>query len=158
MAFRKTTIASLWLLLATSGGFLAQGGDKFKVRLAPAPALDAQGRGIQGGAAAVTGIGSATATWNGKKLAVNGTFEKMVSPPTTAKIGLGVATGARGDLIIDLTVTKSPQSTAKENSGTIAGSVDLTPAQVQALRSGKLYIQVNSEGAPNGHLLGWLLR
>jgi hypothetical protein len=116
MAFRKTAFASLFLIVATSVGLIAQGGDKFKVRLAPAPAL-----GVQGGAPAVAGIGSATATWNGKKLAVNGTFEKMASPPTTAKIGLGLATGARGDLILDLTVTKSPQSTAKENSGTIAG-------------------------------------
>ena len=82
----------------------------------------------------------------------------MVSPPTVAKIGLGLATGARGDLVIDLTLTKAPQSTAKENSGTIGGSVDLTPAQVEALRKGKLYVQINSEGAPNGHLLGWLLK
>jgi len=153
MAFRKTTFASLFLIVATGIGLVAQGGDKFKVRLAPAPAL-----GVQGGAPAVAGLGSATATWNGKKLAVNGTFEKMASPPTTAKIGLGLATGARGDLILDLTVTKSAQSTAKENSGTIAGSVDLTPPQLEALRKGKLYVQINSEGAPNGHLLGWLLK
>jgi hypothetical protein len=26
------------------------------------------------------------------------------------------------------------------------------------LKAGKVYIQINSEGAPNGHLLGWLLK
>jgi hypothetical protein len=26
------------------------------------------------------------------------------------------------------------------------------------LKKGKMYIQINSEGAPNGHLLGWLLK
>ena len=66
--------------------------------------------------------------------------------------------GARLDLVYDLTVTKAPQATPPGTSGTIAGSVDLTPAHVDALKAGKLYIQINSEGAPNGHLLGWLLK
>jgi hypothetical protein len=91
-------------------------------------------------------------------MTVNGTFEKMASPATVAKVGLGLATGARLDLILDLTVTKAPQSTPPGTTGTIAGSFDLTPAQVDALKQGKLYIQINSEGAPNGHLLGWLLK
>lgn len=150
MAFKRTAIASFCLILATGIGLLAQG-DKFKIRLAPAPAL-----GVQGGAAGVAGIGSASATLSGRKLTVAGSFEKMVSPPTVAKIGLGLATGARGDLILDLTVTKA--GTPEANSGTIAGSVDLTPDQVNALRQGKLYIQINSERAPNGHLLGWILK
>jgi hypothetical protein len=55
-------------------------------------------------------------------------------------------------------ITKSPNATPPGTSGTITGSMDLTPAQVDALKAGKLYIQINSEGAPNGHLLGWLLK
>jgi hypothetical protein len=82
----------------------------------------------------------------------------MASAATAAKLGMGLATGARLDLVYDLTITKSPQATPPGTSGTIAGSFDLTPAQVDALKAGKLYIQINSEGAPNGHLLGWLLK
>lgn len=147
------------LVIFTTGGLLlapsseAQGGDKFKARLAPAPAL-----GVQGGATAVAGLGSASATLSGRKLTLTGSFEKMASAATAAKLGLGLITGARGDLILDLRLTKAPQSTPAGTSGTIAGSFDLTPAQVEALRKGKLYIQINSEGAPNGHLLGWLLK
>ena len=42
--------------------------------------------------------------------------------------------------------------------GTISGSFDLTPEQVQYLKQGKLYIQINSEKAPDGTLWGWLLK
>jgi hypothetical protein len=131
---------------------LSQSGEKYKVRLAPAPAL----RPLT--SAAVKGIGAANATLSGRKLTVNGTFEKMASAATVAKLGLGLAPGARLDLIHDLTLNKNAQSTPPGTSGTITGSIDLTPAQVDALKKGKIYIQINSEGAPNGHLLGWLLK
>ena len=140
---------------------LAQGGNQYKARLAPAPPLGLRGeRGTERPTPAshVAGIGSATASLSGRKLTVTGSFEKMVSPPTVAKVGVGLATGARLDLVYDLTVTKAPQATPPGSSGTIAGSVELTPAHVDALKAGKLYIQINSEGAPNGHLLGWLLK
>ena len=153
------------VLLAICSGLLvssalAQGGNQFKARLAPAPPLGLRGeRGTDRPTPAshVAGIGSATATLSGRKLTVNGTFEKMASPATVAKVGVGLATGARLDLVYDLTVTKA-QSTPPGTTGTIAGSFDLTPAHVDALKAGKLYIQINSEGAPNGHLLGWLLK
>ena len=143
------------LYLTTS---LAQGGDRYKVRLAPAPPLGLRGERGQTPASFVAGIGSASATLSGKKLTVTGSFEKMASAATAAKVGMGVATGTRLDLLYDLTVTKAPQSTPPGTSGTIAGSIDLTPAQVEGLKKGKMYIQINSEGAPNGHLLGWLLK
>ena len=40
---------------------------------------------------------------------------------------------------------------------TINGSFDLTTEQVDALKKGRIYVQLHSEGAPNGHLMGWLL-
>ena len=43
-------------------------------------------------------------------------------------------------------------------SGTIAGSFDLTAAQLTSLRKGGLYIQIQSEKAPDGVLWGWFLR
>jgi hypothetical protein len=43
-------------------------------------------------------------------------------------------------------------------SGNISGSVDLTPAEVEALRKGMVYVQIQSVGAPDGNLWGWLLK
>src|SRR5262245_24655558 len=153
MTLKRMIAANCLVILAIATLSFAQGGDKFKARLAPAPAL-----GVQGGTGAVAGLGSASVSLSGRKLTVTGTFDKMASAATTAKLGLGLITGARGDAIYDLTVTKAPQSNPAGTTGTIAGSFDLTPAQVDALKKGKLYIQINSEGAPNGHLLGWLLK
>jgi hypothetical protein len=45
----------------------------------------------------------------------------------------------------------------KATSGTINASIDLTPEQVEALKNNSLYIQINSQGAPNGNLWGWFL-
>ena len=166
MTSKKNIIACLVVLALGASLFAAlpmqaQGGDKYKVRLAPAPPLGLRGeRGTDRPTPAshVAGIGSASATLSGRKLTVSGTFEKMASAATVAKVGLGLATGARLDLILDLQLTKSAQSTPPGTSGTISGSFDLTPAQIDALKQGKLYIQINSEGAPKGHLLGWLLK
>jgi hypothetical protein len=47
---------------------------------------------------------------------------------------------------------------SKAMSGTITGSIDLTPEQVQGLKNGRLYLQISSEKAPDGNLWGWLLR
>ena len=157
----KTKIMVCLAVLAMGATLLAQGGDKFKARLAPAPPLGLRGeRGsaFPTPASFVAGLGSASATLSGKKLSVTGTFEKMASPPTVAKVGLGLAPGARLDLILDLKLTKSATSTPPGTSGTIDGTFELTPAQVDGLKKGKLYIQINSESAPNGHLLGWLLK
>jgi hypothetical protein len=61
-----------------------------------------------------------------------------------------------GRQILNLQVTKAA-------SGSIAGDFKLTSAQATALRTGKLYIQINSEKAPDfypwgpkGTLWGWL--
>jgi hypothetical protein len=125
----------------------AQSGDKFKGRLAPVPAL-----GIS--QTVIAGVGSAAATLSGKKLTVSGTFEKMASAATAAHLCLGPITGARGDSVFDLTVSKTGDGTT----GTIAGSFDLTPQQIDALKKGRFYVQIHSEGAPAGHLMGWLLK
>jgi hypothetical protein len=166
MTSTKTIYVKACLLtLALSAAFLSSiafgQGDQYKARLAPAPPLGLRGeRGTDRPTPAshVAGLGSASATLSGRKLTVKGSFEKMASPATVAKVGLGLAPGARLDLIYDLTITKAPEATPPGTSGTVAGSFDLTPAQVDALKKGKFYIQINSEGAPNGDLLGWLLK
>jgi hypothetical protein len=39
----------------------------------------------------------------------------------------------------------------------VSGTFKLDAAQTEALRKGKLYVQIDSEKAPNGNLWGWLL-
>jgi hypothetical protein len=166
MKSKKTITACLTALMIGASLFVAlpvgaQGVEKYHARLAPAPPLGL--RGERGGefptpASHVIGAGSASATLTGSKLTVTGTFQGMATPATEAKVGLGLAPGARLDLILDLKLTKSPEATPAGTSGLVEGAFDLTPAQVDGLKKGKLYIQINSVGAPKGHLLGWLLK
>ena len=78
----------------------------------------------------------------------------MASAATAAHLNLGPVTGVRGAPVFDLVVVKAEGGA----SGTISGTVDLTSEQVDALKKGRFYVQIHSEGAPNGHLLGWLLK
>ena len=93
----------------------------------------------------------ATAALTGTKLTVTGTFEGLRSPATVAKLHTAVAAGVRGPEFQDLTITKA-------TSGSISGSADLTPQQLQNLRKGGIYVQIHSERGAEGVLWGWLQR
>jgi CHRD domain len=96
----------------------------------------------------VTGKGSATATLAGRKMTIAGAFEGLAAPATIAQLHLGIAKGARGSSIADLTVTQAV-------SGKLSGSVDLMPEQVEALKQGKLYIQLHTaKGVASRWVLG----
>jgi hypothetical protein len=97
----------------------------------------------------VAGSGSATATLEGNKLTVSGTFAGLKSPATIARIHISPR-GIRGAAVFDLTATN-------EVSGTITGSVTLTPKQIDDLSKSCFYIQLSSQKAPDGNLWGWLL-
>jgi hypothetical protein len=106
--------------------------------------------------AVIAGRGEASATSDGKTLTVKGVFHGLPSNATEAHIFLSPVAGMAGKQILDLQVTKAV-------SGTITGDFKLTSAQAAALRTGKLYIQINSEKAPDfypwgpkGTLWGWL--
>lgn len=120
------------------------GQETFKTRLSPVP-IDAQL------APTVTGHGSVSAVLAGTKLNITGSFEGMRSPAIAARLHESKVTGIRGVVIHELTVMKAM-------SGSISGSVDLNPAEVEALRKGMVYVQIHSEGAPDGNLWGWLLK
>jgi hypothetical protein len=124
--------------------FVAQTEEKFKNRITPVP-LDGAMR------AAVAGSGSGSATLTGSKLTVNASFDGLPSPAIAAKIHKGVATGVRGSAFLDLTVTKSTK-------GTVSGTFDLTPDQVDSLKKGQLYLQISSEKSPDGTVWGWILK
>src|SRR5688572_15531633 len=123
----------------------AQGGDKYSARLAWVPIT---------GAERVIGKGIATATLSGKTLAIAGSFEGLGGPATIARLHQGVAKGARGKPVADVTVPKS-------TSGTFSAAVALTDEQIEALKQGKLYLQLNGDKglAPGGaNLWGWSQR
>ena len=133
-------------VMAAGPAPLAQS-DKFTARLAWVP--------IAGGDRAnVTGKGTATATLSGNTLSITGSFEGLAASATVARLHHGIAKGARGPAIGDLTISKG-------TSGTISGTVKLDAEQLESLKQGRLYIQVHSEKgvAPDGsNLWGWLLR
>jgi hypothetical protein len=132
--------ALTWCLPAPAD---AQAARTFKTRLSPV-AIDLTMM------ATVSGSGSVTAVLTGTKLAMTGVFDGLRSPATVAHIHKSAVTGVPGLPVFDLTV--SPAS-----SGSISGTVTLTPAQVTDLEKGRLYVQLASEKAPDGNLRGWLL-
>lgn len=131
-------------LVSLGLSLVAQAPETYKGRLAPVP-VDAQL------APNTAGHGSASVALAGTKLTVSGTFEGMRGPATGAQLRRGLATGVRGPVLYDLAITKAA-------SGTISGSFDLTPEQIDGLRKGRLYVQIDSEKAPDGNLWGWLLK
>jgi hypothetical protein len=132
------------VILALAEVLIAQSGETYKARLS-AVAADARTR------PQLAGLGSASAMLSGSKLTINGSFEGLLSPATMAQLRAGVAAGVRGPTVQELTISKA-------TAGTISGSADLTPLQIEALHKGGLYVQIFSEKAPDGVLWGWLLR
>lgn len=112
-------------------------------RLSPVP-MDATMRGL------ITGIGKVTAVRHGTAVVVNGDFEGLRSPATLAEVHLARMAGIRGPAIAKLQV-------AHAESGTIAGSFELSADQLDSYRNGGCYLEIFSEKAPDGNLWGWLL-
>ena len=134
------------MLLGTLVAFplnAAQNGEMYKARLSPVPIDIAM-------QANVAGSGNLTAMLVGNKLTINGNFDGLKSAATEAHINRGPK-GIPGPSIHDLTVQKA-------TSGSISGSIDLTPTEVDDLKNERLYVQLSSERAPDGNLRGWILR
>jgi hypothetical protein len=131
------------VMLAALVPLNAQTARTFKTRLGTVPVEAATLAGLIGAS------GAATAVLTGTKLTVNGTFKGLQSPATAARLHIGPM-GQRGPAMLDLVVTKA-------TSGTITGDLQLTPVQADHLVRNRIYVQVHSEKAPEGHLWGWLL-
>jgi hypothetical protein len=149
MMIRCLTLTAIAIAIAAvvSVPLTAQTADTYNARLGWVPTTPADRPNV-------LGKGSATATLSGRKLAIAGTFEGLAAPATVARLHQGIAKGARGAAISDLTVTQGA-------SGKLSGAVDLTPDQVEALKQGKLYIQLHTgKGVPpdGSTLWGWFLK
>src|SRR6185503_19080175 len=117
--------------------------ETFETRLSPSPLTD-------GTRVNITGQGNALVQWDGNILSVSGNFAGLASNATTAEIYDGPGIGIPGSKAFDLSLTP-------DTSGTIWGSLTLTRKQLAELRAGHLYVQINSQKAPDGNLTGWLL-
>ncbi len=114
----------------------------FRARLSPVPVETST-------ASKISGTGTVTATLDGGRLTIAGTFRGMKSPATIAQVHMGQR-GVRGPVEFDLQVDKSPD-------GNVSGVITLTKIQIDTLRRGWYYIQIHAQDAPDGNLWGWLL-
>ena len=130
------------LVIAAIATPQGQSGRNFKARLSPVPVDIAM-------MASISGSGTATAVLGGDKLTVSGTFDGLKSPATIAQVHKSPVAGVRGPVVFDLEVSKA-------TSGTVKGTLTLTPVQIADLEKHRLYIQIHSEKAPEGNLWGWL--
>src|SRR5579863_6813269 len=125
-------LVALLPLAFTSFAQNRQSLETFKARLSPVPINISM-------MSTVAGSGSLTASLQGKRLTIQGTFEGLRSPATAAQIHRGPK-GIPGPAISGLEVTVT-----KAQKGAVSGTLELTPDQIADLWSGRLYIQIQSE-------------
>jgi hypothetical protein len=136
---RLAAIALFSLMLPSVLG--AQAAKTYKTRLAPVP--------VPAFTPTIVGSGTVSGTLTGTKLEITGTFDKLNTAATLARVHKSPKPGIRGPVLFELTITKG-------TSGSITGSFDLSDAQVTELAQGRYYVQLHSEKAPDGNLWGWL--
>ncbi len=142
------TSKMLHLLAAPALAVLLAGGpalaaDTYQANLGPMPLDQANNKNM-------LGRGEVTATLDGKTLTIAGNFGGLPSPATKAHLFVGLAIGVPGSESLDLTVSPA-------DSGTVSGTLTVNAKQAAAFRTGKLYVQIDSQKAPAGNLWGWLL-
>ncbi len=142
--FRACRVAAAAAVAVSIGATYALvAGATFSIRLSPVP-IDPAAR------AAITGAGTASASLDGQKLKLEGSFAGLRSAARGAHLNLGPARGVRGKKIHDLSVPAA-------SSGTFSAEIALTRDEAEALRRGQVYLQIDSVNAPEGNLWGWLL-
>jgi hypothetical protein len=98
----------------------------------------------------IAGVGSATATLAGTTLTIEGTYRGLRSAATSVRVYESPRPGLRGPLVGEF-------ASGGGTTGTLKGTLTLTREQAAAYAKGLLYVQVQSEKAPDGNLWGWLM-
>lgn len=142
MRCRQLAVLAAMLCGGIAGGAVAAE-QRFATRLT-AVAYDGATR------ANVQGDGQVLATLDGNKLTVSGRFMALPSSATSARLYSGAGIGVPGGPILDLQLDGQAD-------GALSGSFTLNSKQLTALRQGRVYVQLNSQKAPEGNLWGWLL-
>jgi hypothetical protein len=115
--------------------------ENYQTNIGPTPKNGREGPTVQG-------RGTVLATLDKDKFTIHGNFAGLSSPATAAHLCMGLVMGGAGQVIGDLVFTQGP-------SGTIFGTIILSPDQVSALKLGRLYVVLDSQSAPKGNLWGW---
>ncbi|HET7085673.1 MAG TPA: CHRD domain-containing protein [Rhizomicrobium sp.] len=136
----RLTCLAMAAVVLSGGAFAA---DTYTANLGPMPLDAATNKNM-------LGRGEVSASWDGKLLTVSGRFAGLPSPATKAHLFVGPYIGVPGGESFDLTVSPA-------DSGTLAGQIALNAKQAAAFRTGRLYVQIDSQKSPTGNLWGWLL-
>jgi len=136
------SLVSALLTMATMAVFAAP--EKFQAYLSPVPHNDASLDNVRG-------KGTVTATLDGDTVSIAGTFSGLASPATKAVLLLSDGPGIPGKTLV------KELEIATDANGKVSGQMKLDPAQLAALKSGKMYLQISSQKAPEGNLWGWFL-
>src|SRR5580704_4306551 len=104
--------------------------EKYQTDIGPTPKNGQQGANVQG-------RGTVLATLDNNQFVLHGKFAGLSSPATQAHLCMGNVMGGIGPAIGDLTATQA-------RSGEISGSFTLTPGQLEALDTGRLYVMLYS--------------
>jgi hypothetical protein len=140
MSARRAVVA---LSLLISAAATAQQPLTLRARLSPVPIDVAMQESI-------SGLGAATATLSGPTLTVEGNYRGLVTPATSVQVYESARMGMRGTLIGEF-------PSGGGTSGAFKGTVALTADRAAAFAKGLLYVQIQSEKAPDGNLRGWFI-
>jgi hypothetical protein len=135
---RIVSLVAAIFFAAAAPAFAAE---NFQTDIGPTPKNNRQGANVQG-------RGTVLAVLDNTTFSLQGKFSGLSSPATAARLHIGNVMGGTGPAIGDLKI-------AQAQSGEISGTFTLTPAQVAALKVGKLYVILDSQSAPKGNLWGW---
>ena len=134
----RSLIAAVFIAAFGAPAFSAE---KFQTDIGPTPKNGRQGANVQG-------RGTVLATLDNSTFSLHGKFSGLSSPATEAHLYMGNVMGGTGPSIGDLAI-------AQARSGDISGTFTLAQDQVEALKTGRLYVMLNSQSAPKGNLWGW---
>ena len=97
----------------------------------------------------MSGSGKAHATLAGNTLSIEGQFEGLSSPATTAHIHQAPP-ALRGLVAFTIEVDET-------TSGEFRGTLVLIDTQIQALQRSEYYVQIHTENNTDGEIRGWLM-
>ena len=80
---------------------------------------------------------------------MEGSYQGLVTPATTVRVYESARMGMRGTLVGEF-------ASGGGTTGTFKGTVTALAGQAAAFGKGLLYVQIQSEKAPDGNLWGWL--
>lgn len=116
---------------------------KFSERLLSAP-FDTAMRPL------VQGDGRVEASLDGRVATITGNFTGLSAPVTKVRVFSGSGPAIPGAPVFDLNFTPG-------QSGTFGGTLQLTARQAADLTAQKFYVRIDTDKAPEGALIAWLM-